>query len=395
MKNNLQRNIWLLQVLKLIRSALFLMPVIVLFFESRGLSITEVFLLQSIFAWAVVLFEVPTWYLGDILTRKQWMIVWAICTLLWWIAYRYAPWFWLLACAEIVLAIGFTFVSGTDVALLYDSLSALNKENESKKTQWYMSASGNIGEGIAAFIGWRIAVYNLNRPLALQIILSVWALVLTFFLVEPPREKYEITETGPKQLLWLVRYALFTHSKISALIIASTTIWLSTMFWVWIAQPYRTQVNIPLAWFGVLRGMGNLSVGFFSLLVHRLDKYIPEEKLLLCLLPISILWYLLLWTWMVRWIVPCMFLFYAVRAFNSVIIQDMINKLITSKERATILSVNSLAFRALFMICWPLAGLSIDHWGMSSWLLTISSLLVCLWMVSVYFLRKSGSITTN
>jgi len=181
MNQRLQRNIWLLGILKLLRSALFIMPVIVLFFESRWLSMTEVFLLQSIFAWAVVLLEVPTWYLGDILTRKQWLIIWAICILLGRIGYRYAPGFWLLACAEIVLAIWFTFVSGTDIALLYDSLLALNKEDESKKIQWYTSAAGNIGEWIAAFIGWRIAIYGLDRPIALQIILSIIALFSYLF----------------------------------------------------------------------------------------------------------------------------------------------------------------------------------------------------------------------
>jgi predicted MFS family arabinose efflux permease len=390
MDKRLQRNIWLLNLLRLLRSALFVMPVIVLFFESRWLTMTEVFLLQSIFAWAVVLLEVPTWYLGDILTRKQWLIIWAVCKLLGWILYRYAPWFWLLAWAEIVLAIWFTFVSGTDIAMLYDSLLASGKEDVSKKIQWYNSAAGNIGEWIAAFIGGRIAAYSLDRPIALQIILSLLALILTLFLVEPPREKYQITETWPRQLLWLVRYALFTHSKISALIIASATIWLSTMFWVWIAQPYRSQVNIPLARFGMLRGIGNLSVGVFSLLAHRLETYISKENILIYLLPVSIFGYLLLWSVMARRIIPCMFFFYAVRGIKSVVLQDMLNKLISSKERATILSVDSLTFRALFMIFWPLAGLAIDNFGIANGLLSIASLLTVLRLTSLFFLRKSG-----
>ncbi len=385
----LQRNIRLLQLLKLLRSALFIMPIIVLFFESRGLSMTEVFLLQSIFAGGVVLLEVPTGYLGDILTRKQWLVVWAVCVLLWWIAYRYAPGFWLLAWAEIILALWFSFISGTDVALLYDSLLALEQEDKSKKIQGQMYATWNLGEWIAAFLWGRIATYNLDRPLLLQIILSVIAIGITLLLVEPPREKYQITETWPKQLLWLVRYALFTHSKISALIIASATISLSTMFRVWIAQPYRTEVDIPLGRFGILRGVGNLSVGLFSLLAHRLDRHIAEENILVILIPISILGYLLLWSVMVWWIVPCMFLFYAVRGTNQVVTQDMLNKLISSKERATILSVNSLTFRALFMVFWPLVGWAIDRFGISDGFLCIAGLLLLLRSVSVYFLRRS------
>jgi hypothetical protein len=72
----------------------------------------------------------------------------------------------------------------------------------------------------------------------------------------------------------------------------------------------------------------------------------------------------------------------------------MLNKLISSKERATILSVDSLAFRALFMIFWPLAGLAIDHFGVSNGLLSIACLLTGLRLVSLIFLRKSGIAKT-
>lgn len=42
-----------------------LMPVVVLFFQSRGLSVGEVFALQSVFAFAVFALEVPTGFIGD------------------------------------------------------------------------------------------------------------------------------------------------------------------------------------------------------------------------------------------------------------------------------------------------------------------------------------------
>lgn len=385
----MSRNIVLCSILKFLRSALFIMPVIVLFFESRGLSMTEIFLLQSIFAAGVVLLEIPTGYLGDMLTRKQGLILWAVFKLFWWILYFYAWWFRSLAIAEITLALWFCFASGTDTALLYDSLLAIGKEDESKQYQAHNNAFANFGEAAAALLGGRIASFHLDRPVGLQIIMSSIAIILSLFLVEPPRERYKITETGPKHLLGIIRYALFTHSKISTLIIVSACVGLSTMFRVWIAQSYRTQISIPVAWFGFLRAVANASVGIFSLFAHRLEKRRSDETLLILLIPLSILGYLSLSSIMARWILPMMFCFYAVRGIKSVVIPDMMNKLISSKERATILSVESLTFRALFMVFGPLAWITIDHFGIQGGLLAIAILLACLWCICIFLLRRS------
>ena len=50
---------------------LVLIPVIVPYFTSLGLTMSQIFQLQATFAIGVVLFEVPTGYLGDLYGRKR------------------------------------------------------------------------------------------------------------------------------------------------------------------------------------------------------------------------------------------------------------------------------------------------------------------------------------
>ena len=55
--------------------ALVIIPVIVPFFESKGLSLAEVYYLQAIFAFVVVVFEVPSGYFADVFGRKNALVV--------------------------------------------------------------------------------------------------------------------------------------------------------------------------------------------------------------------------------------------------------------------------------------------------------------------------------
>lgn len=56
----------LLSIIKGLRRFLVLMPVIVVFFQSRGLSVQEIMMLQAIFSIVIVVCEVPSGYLSDV-----------------------------------------------------------------------------------------------------------------------------------------------------------------------------------------------------------------------------------------------------------------------------------------------------------------------------------------
>ena len=47
------------------------MPIIVLFFQSHGLSLTEIMLLQSAYSLSLALFEIPSGYIADSFGRKN------------------------------------------------------------------------------------------------------------------------------------------------------------------------------------------------------------------------------------------------------------------------------------------------------------------------------------
>lgn len=350
----LSSNIRKLYISRAIRWSLLLMPVMVFFFQDRGLDMTQIFLLQSIFWIAVVFLEIPTWYIWDILRRKDWLIIWAIFSVIWRWLFYFSWWFWWLVCAEIALALWYTFNSWSDTALLYDSLMELWKQDEFKKIQWKFSSAWNFAEAWWAIIWWWLATYSFETVALAQTIVSVFWLLIAVTFIEPKREKFKVEETWFKHLLWLVKYALYTHSKISSIIIYSSITWLATMIWVRLAQPYREQIWVPLSWFWILRAACNASVWIFSLITHKIETYISEKNLLISFAMLLVLTYIILWSFPVIRTLPVIIIFYATRGISWVVYSDIINKLSSSKERATIMSVKSLAFRWVFAIMWPI-----------------------------------------
>ena len=104
---------------------LVIMPVIVPFFETRGLTMQQIFLLQAVFAVVVLVMEIPSGYAADLLGRRVTLLVGSVFIALGHTMLLFADGFAGLAVFELCLGIGVSLVSGTDLAILYDSEQAL------------------------------------------------------------------------------------------------------------------------------------------------------------------------------------------------------------------------------------------------------------------------------
>ncbi len=51
------------------------MPIIVLFFQEHGLSLTEIMILQAGYSISVAVFEIPSGYISDVFGRKKTIIL--------------------------------------------------------------------------------------------------------------------------------------------------------------------------------------------------------------------------------------------------------------------------------------------------------------------------------
>ena len=119
-------------------SAAYLTP----FFEQNGLSLAQVFLLQSIFSVAFLLWELPGGYIADRFGRAFSIKLSTPIAFIALTAYGFSTAFWQFVVWELLLAVANSLVSGVDTALLLDSLKADGREKEYVKLSQRINAAG-------------------------------------------------------------------------------------------------------------------------------------------------------------------------------------------------------------------------------------------------------------
>lgn len=381
-------NIRKMYLIKILRWFMLIMPIVVLFFQENGLSMTEVLLLQAIFSTAVVIFEIPSGFFSDLMGRKNTIVIGLVLGTLGFLTYIVSYGFWGFLLAEIILGLSASFISGTDSAIIYDSLAEFKKEADYKKIESRMLAFGNFAESLASILGGWLAMISLRTPFYFEAAITALAIPIALTLVEPTRQKYKSTENKFKEILKIVKYAIHGHPKIKWLIIYAGILGSSTLTMVWFIQPYLKNVGLPLSWFGFAWAILNFSVGIFSLMAHNYEARFGLKKSLASLVFIVFVAYLILGMWPSIWTIIFIICFYFVRGVSNPILKDYINQLISSDIRATVLSVKQMFGRLAFVIIGPIIGWAADVYTIPTALLLSGFIFLFLGIIPLFFLRK-------
>jgi len=289
-----------------------------------------------------------------------------------------------------------SFLSGTDSAIIYDSLIQVHKEKNYKKIEGKMMSIWNFSEAIASFLSGFISLISLRTPFYIDTIVMFFMIPIAFTLIEPKREKEKDKDKNKenplKEIIKIVKYSIHNNKEIKWLIFYSALIWTSTLTMVWLIQPYCKFVGLPLVYFWIVWGILNLSVGVFSLYAHKIESFFWRKTTLISLIFIAFIWYLLLSIFKSIWAISFIVLFYFVRGINWPILKDYINRIITSDMRATVLSVQNLFWRLVFAIIGPFIGWITDVYSLQLALLTSWSIFLILGLFSLIFLHKNKAL---
>lgn len=336
------------------------MPTLVLFFQENGLSMTQVLLLQSVFSIAIVALEVPSGYVSDVLGRKKTIIMAVFSALLGYVTYSIGFNFWTFLIAELLLAIAGSLMSGTDSALLYDSLLQHKKEKDYKKVEGKVQTITSFSEGTAAIIGGFLAVLSLRTPIIIYTILLLAVIPIAFSIKEPSRKKY-VAESNPLvEIAKIMKYSVHKNKAIRYFILYAAIINAGTLTLVWFAQPFLQETGLNIKYFGVVWAIANFSVGIFSWQADKYENFFGRKKSLISLVIILVTGYILVASFQQIWAIIFLLPFYFVRGISNPILKDYINNLVSSDIRATVLSVKNLGARLLFAIIGPIIGLITD-----------------------------------
>jgi len=371
---SLQNNIRTIYLMGFFSSFLVVLPVFVPLLQGHGLSMSQVLQTQALFALTIALFEVPSGYFADLYGRRLAILIGAGLNAIGFLSLLWADSFLDFVVYEIILGVGFSLISGTDLALLYDTEVYLQSRGEPGGAGAGKSVSRLISveaaaSGIAGVAASLLLLWSMDGLILMQVVAGVVPLVLAVFLVEVPKMQHEANHRD--NMRQIVELMLFGKPVVFWTGFAISVFGLLAIYVFWIYQKYWELQGVPLESFGYIWAGFALAVSVSARFASALEQRLGTRGLLvlIAIMPLlGLLGMALGGGWMG---VAFGLLIQLSRGISMSLFYEALNSRVPGDFRATVNSLVSLGVRAIFIVTGPLLGYALDSLGMQATLLML------------------------
>ncbi len=356
MPRSFNTNIYSLYLIKLAKWLMLIMPIVALFYTDNGLDHFDIFLLQAVYSLSVALLEIPSGYMADVVGRKKSLIIGSVLGTVGFGIYSVSSGFYGFLLAEMVLGLGGSFISGSDSAMLYESLAAMDKKQWYFRLEGRITSMGHFAETIAALCGGFIAVSLSYRAVYIsQTLVAALAIPASLYLLEPPRTNL-IRRPGLGHIVTVCKESLVDNKKLSSTLLLSSLIGTCTLCMAWTSQVYFVSMGLGEKSITPLWILLNLTVALVAAVADKVVAKLGRRfaiSFIILIIPGS---YIFLGVMPLLPGLFVLFAFYAMRGYATPLLKDLVNKYCASETRATVLSIRSLLIRVSFAVLGPFIG---------------------------------------
>ena len=357
------KNILIFYLYSMHSDLIMLGPIIVLFFLSRGLSFTQIMILQAICSVSMMLFEIPTGIIADTFKRKHTLFLSNLILGISVLILVFATNFYLFALAEILGGFAIALNSGSEQALLYDDLIKKRKEKDFVKIQGHATFLMGLVMAVGCILSGYLFEMHKTTPI---IISAIWVLlgsiIIIFFNEEKITTTSRKTSNTFKQILTKGFMYAKNHKKVRTIILYSLffSFFFAIAFWAY--PVYMDELNVPVRYFGFVFAGMNLIYAFASKYAYLYVKATKGFTLT------SLSWIIsigFIFSGIIRSIIG-LFSFTGeqiIRGVQPIVTDKYINKHIPSQMRATIMSYKNLLTTFTSMASKIIFGILIDNFG--------------------------------
>ncbi len=377
-RKRLEANLRRFTLFRLLYTARFYYPIFTILFLDFGLTLEQFAILNIVWAISIVLAEVPSGAMADVVGRKQLLVYAAVLMVIEMALIVFAPigasnlLFLMFLGNRICSGLSEAAASGADEALAYDSLKALGREDEWAKILERTTFVVSIGFFVTMILGafaydpsvvngvlailnpdWRLQQDLVIRlPVILTLITACCVLVTTLGMHELDDDAPNRTSSSGsglrslfepfKQIFTAARWTL-NHRFVLFVILAALALDSVGRQFAVLASEYYRIIDIPVSWFGFvgagmsLIGIANAKFSRYLVSTHSpfFNFVVLSSILMLGLIGIS-------------FAIPIYGVLFAVGAFAMMgMVQFQasyyINREVGSDIRATVLSFKGLA----------------------------------------------------
>jgi MFS family permease len=322
---------------------------------------------EIIYALTVTALEVPSGILADKFGRKRVLAICGVLSAAEFALLFFASNFWMFALVVFLSGTGKALSSGSENALLYDSLLFDGRQEDFEKHLGRLSAIDFTGSVIAAVSGGILANYfNLEFNYILSFISMCFAFLVTVFLKEPPKQTLAKGETagesetaaenetaGESETAGALQYAsralqVFKNNPLvfiyclTGAVLGSCIIYLDE-FW----QIILDNIGVSVVFFGAVSAASLVLRIPGSLIAYKLKEKFSYRKILTCTICFCAVGYAAIFLANgLLCLVPMMLLF-VVSGIADPLVSGFLHRHTESGIRATVESFSSLFLRVV------------------------------------------------
>lgn len=350
---NKRINIYLLNIIIFLQGLIFYAPIATIYRENRGVSISQIFLMESIYMILIILLEIPWGRFADKFGYKRTLILANFPFFLSKIIFFKADSFFMFFIERLLLAISISGLSGCDSALLFLSLDEKdNSERAFARYDFFSILGFLLGSILSTFI------INVSMDLAAfyTIIPYGVAFLLSFLLKDVKGKSLESIGIIKNLkcilqkrdiLIFVIAIALVTE------VVQSITVFLN--------QGIYIKSNIDVKYFGLILAAIQI-IKLISIKSYKITNKIGQKTTVkLFIMVIFISSFTLIFIRNAFLAFTGIALIATSMAFIEPIFMDIKNKSIKSVDRATLLSIYSMLGSIISAVINPVIGFAANY----------------------------------
>ncbi len=357
MTSSIKNNIKLLYWISFFNNLLFWLGIWVLYYllftDYTGIGIIETAMIISI-----VVFEIPSGALADLLGKKKTLILGLGVIFLGDLAMGLAPNFVVLFLSAFFSAFGSTFLSGTFEAITYDTLKDIGKEKQYNKVLSKQRSYSYLAQAVATIIGGLLYTFvNPRAPYLAVALMAVVAIFIAWKLQEPKTDSEKFSWNNYRRQIMEGFRALFFQKRIRKIIYILLIVGIIYLFM------YEMLVDLLLVATGgtaMQISMALVLAILANVFIVRLSPWLKSKIGNLRVFVFMAFLYALLMLLVLKvnfLMAVILMIFWAIIYSLSLVIQsDILNKYISSKHRATSLSTFNLLINLPYVFMASMFG---------------------------------------
>ena len=337
----------------------FYVPVSAFFLESRGLSLTDIFMLESVLVASILVAEIPAGVIGDRFDRRRLVCAGFVFNAIAEILFAAGTNFSIYALSFVMSGLSIAMLTGVQDAYIYDSLGD-DADAKAVGAWGHLSALMLTAGVTGSVVGSALGSVDISLPALLSAAMAVVAAVCVAFL---PQQNPKTHDKHPESSWISLKIGvklLFTSPLLLYVAVGSSASFALFNAVYTLNQPLFAAQDVPIATWGVIAGAGQLLAAGYNYAAGRIEKRVGRKTALLLAMGYGAAGFCLMAVPHVLAVVSGFLLVVVGIHARGPITSAVTNKLIPAHRRATVLNVASSVGSLVGIVVNPLVGLGAE-----------------------------------